>query len=115
METIDDIVKDVLKEVRESEMNNPDKTTKIFLTSSNMALRDFACRAKKAAKWIAEGLNDGIVERDQHIAKLTAENERLKAALQPVLDIVMDSATSDLSMELAIGEAKRIYNEGTAK
>ena len=31
--------------------------------------------------------------------------------LKPVLDIVMDSATSDLSMEMAINEAKRIYNE----
>ena len=31
--------------------------------------------------------------------------------LKPVLDIVMDSATSDLSMEMAIMECKRIYNE----
>ena len=38
--------------------------------------------------------------------------ERLRAALKPVLDIVMDGATSDLSMEMAITEAKRIYKEG---
>lgn len=41
---------------------------------------------------------------------LREENTRLRAALQPVLDIVMDSATSGLSMEMAITEAKRIYN-----
>ena len=48
---------------------------------------------------------------DENDAELRAENARLRAALKPVLDIVMDSATSDLSMELAINEAKRIYNE----
>lgn len=48
---------------------------------------------------------------DENDAELRAENARLRAALKPVLDIVMDSATSDLSMELAIKEAKRIYNE----
>ena len=35
----------------------------------------------------------------------------LRVTLKPVPDIVMDSATNDLSMELAIKEAKRIYNE----
>lgn len=40
-----------------------------------------------------------------------AENARLKAALKPILDIVMDDHTSNLSMELAISVAKRIYNE----
>lgn len=45
------------------------------------------------------------------VSELRAENARLRAALKPVLDIVMDSATSYLSMELAIKEAKRIYNE----
>lgn len=48
-------------------------------------------------------------ERFQHVA-LEFENARLRAALKPVLDIVMDSATSDLSMEMAIMESKRIYN-----
>lgn len=46
------------------------------------------------------------------IQGLRAENTRLRAALKPVLDIVMDMRTSDLSMEMAITEAKRIYKEG---
>ena len=46
------------------------------------------------------------------IQVLRAENTRLRAALKPVLDIVMDMRTSDLSMEMAITEAKRIYKEG---
>ena len=50
-------------------------------------------------------------EINREFAELRAENARLRAALKPVLDIVMDSATSDLSMEMAITEAKRIYNE----
>lgn len=44
-----------------------------------------------------------------------SENARLRAALKPVLDIVMDSETSSLSMEIAINEAKRIYNGGGEK
>ena len=56
---------------------------------------------------------DAAYKRD--CQKLREENARLKAALNPVLDIVMDRATSDLSMELAIMESKRIYNDGGAK
>lgn len=44
-------------------------------------------------------------------AELLKKIQKLESALKPVLDIVMDSATSDLSMELAITEAQRIYNE----
>ena len=47
--------------------------------------------------------------------ELREENARLHAALKPVLDIVIDRNTSDLSMAIAIKEAKRIYNEGEAK
>lgn len=43
------------------------------------------------------------------------ENARLRAALKPVLDIVMDMRTSDLSMRMAIKEAKRIYWSSSAK
>ena len=56
--------------------------------------------------------NIRIFEMDREkIHGLRAENARRRAALKPVLDIVMDSATSDLSMEMAIMECKRIYNE----
>ena len=50
-------------------------------------------------------------ELNREVEKLRKENAILRAALKPVLDIVMDSATSDLSMEMAIMECKRIYNE----
>lgn len=105
METIKDIVADI----REQNLGMPDDMECVSpLVCDMLRLAD---RIEKAYKLI-EGLSDGIVERDQYIAKLTEENERLKAALQPVLDIVMDSATSDLSMEMAITEAKRIWKEG---
>ena len=56
--------------------------------------------------------NIRIFEMDREkIHGLRAENARRRAALKPVLDSVMDSATSDLSMEMAIMECKRIYNE----
>ena len=99
-ETIYDIVRKMREELNQS-----------WYDIDREKVHDFPDRIEKAAKWTIEGLNGGIVERDKYIAKLTNENERLKAALQPVLDIVMDSVTSDLSMELAISESKRIYKE----
>ena len=62
----------------------------------------------KTNKECADEYKDEI---NREFEKLRAENARLRAALKPVLDIVMDSATSDLSMEMAIMECKRIYNE----
>lgn len=38
--------------------------------------------------------------------------KRMQNALKPVMEIVMDRATSDLSMEMAIMESRRIYNGG---
>ena len=58
-----------------------------------------------------ETIADILDEINREFEKLREDNARLRAALKPVLDIVMDSATSDLSMEMAITEAKRIYNE----
>lgn len=54
---------------------------------------------------------EAMMDRET-IHGLRAENARLRAALKPVLDIEMDMYTSNLSMEIAINEAKRIYNEG---
>ena len=48
----------------------------------------------------------------RYYEELLSENARLRAALKPVLDIVIDRNTSDLSMAMAIKEAKRICNEG---
>ena len=54
-------------------------------------------------------------EQTKKTIALDHENAKLKAALKPVLDIVMDDATSDLAMAEAIDEAHRIYNEGASK
>ena len=51
----------------------------------------------------------------RYYEELREENKRLRAALKPVLDIMMDMYTSDLSMDMAINEAKRIYWSSSAK
>ena len=51
----------------------------------------------------------------RYYEELLSENARLRAAMKPVLDIVIDRNISDLSMAMAIKEAKRIYNEGESK
>lgn len=69
-------------------------------------------------RWVKQlGISvDFWLERvDQNDTELRAENARLRAALKPVLDIVMDMRTSDLSMRMAIKEAKRIYWSSSAK
>ena len=72
--------------------------------------------ARSASRLMYQRLNEENIrntEMDREtIHGLREENARLRAALKPVLDIVMDGATSDLSMEMAITEAKRIYKEG---
>ena len=53
--------------------------------------------------------------RNHEVAELREENARLRAALKPVLEVEMDMYTSNLSMEIAINEAKRIYWSSSAK
>ena len=75
-------------------------------------IRTFA----KHSSWVSPGTLREFADRIEAAAKeMRDENAKLNAALKPVLDIVMDDATSDLSMELAITEAKRICKEGTNK
>ena len=75
--------------------------------------------ARSASRLMYQRLNEEnirICEMDREtISGLRAENARLRAALKPVLDIVMDSATSNLSMKMAIEEAKRVYWSSSAK
>ena len=83
---------------------------------SHCKLHDSLTNAKyKCSGWKfktnKECADEYNASRNHEVAELRAENARLRAALKPVLDIVMDSATSDLSMEMAIMECKRIYNE----
>ena len=88
---------------------------KAALAASNDEL-DLARSNSRAMYHRLNSENIRISEMDREtIHGLRAENARLRAALKPVLDIVMDMYTSDLSMELAINEAKRIYLSSSAK
>ena len=80
-------------------------TLKDSLTNARYKCNEWKFKTNK------ECADEYKAEINREFAELRAENARLRAALKPVLDIVMDSATSDLSMEMAITEAKRIYNE----
>ena len=69
----------------------------------------------KCARWTFK-TNKGCAdeyksELNREVEELRAENAILRAALKPILDIEMDMYTSSMSMEIAINEAKRIYNE----
>ena len=84
---------------------------------SHCKLHDSLTNAKyKCSGWEfktnKECADEYNASRNHEVSELSEENARLRAALKPVLDIVMDRCTSDLSMELAITEAKRIYKEG---
>lgn len=134
METIDDIVADI----REQSLGMPDDMECVSpLVCDMLRLAD---RIEKAYKSMVEGLNGGIVERDQYIEKLTnenarlraelnkddclklandvdhlrAENERLRSALQPVLDCDV-TKESYLAQSEAVWISQRIWKEGEAK
>ena len=94
-ETIDDIVK----------KKHSHCTLKDSLTNARYKCNEWKFKTNK------ECADEYKAEINREFAELRAENARLRAALKPVLDIVMDSETSSLSMEIAINEAKRIYNE----
>ena len=80
-------------------------TLKDSLTNARYKCNEWKFKTNK------ECADEYKAEINREFAELRAENARLRAALKPVLDIVMDSETSSLSMEIAINEAKRIYNE----
>lgn len=105
METIDDIVADI----RAQNLGMPEDMECVSpLVCDMLRLAD---RIEKAAKWLVEGLNDGIVERDQYIEKLTSENARLRAALKPVLDCDV-TKESYLAQSEAVWTSQRIWKEG---
>lgn len=104
METIEDIVREMRKN---------------GVCHDHRHWDELCDRIEKAYKFMVEGLNGGIVERDQYIAKLTDnnskiiaelnevrelnrkccnENERLHAALQLVLKIPTAEIDSSLKM-----------------
>ena len=84
-------------------------TLKDSLTNARYKCNEWKFKTNK------ECADEYKAEINREFAELRAENARLRAALKPVLDIVMDSETSSLSMEIAINEAKRIYNGGGEK
>ena len=68
-------------------------TLKDSLTNARYKCNEWKFKTNK------ECADEYKAEINREFAELRAENARLRAALKPVLDIVMDSATSDLSME----------------
>lgn len=75
-------------------------------------IRTFA----KHSSWVSPGTLREFADRiEAATAELRDENAKLKAALKPVLDIVMDGETSDIAMAAAIDMACWIYKEGESK
>lgn len=137
METINDILKEIRAAdgvdssgwfTRKHVLDWADRIEAAFKReiSSFGALLDENAELKKCIKGACERLDLGAEPctdcpyaeidwlKDEN-AKLKDENAKLRAALKPVLDIVMDDATSDLAMAESIDEAHRIYNEGESK
>lgn len=82
-ETISDIIREMRDEVRTSRENNPDPRTRIFLSTSNMAIEDFADRleAADAMEREAKGCpslkaNDGGTRYYDYRGKLIREEVR---------------------------------------
>lgn len=83
-EKIEDIIREMRAEVRTSRENNPDPRTRIFLSTSNMAIEDFADRLEAAdtmahnesllrkAGELCAGLMNKASAQDAEIAKLRA-------------------------------------------
>lgn len=113
METIDDIVREWRTNCDSSEADADHLGVDCVFDVSEV--RDLLDRIEKSYKSL-EAEKSRIIAELNNVRELNRkccdENERLHAALQPVLGIVMDSATSDLSMEMAINEAQRIWKEG---
>lgn len=111
---MNETIEDILREMRDAD----------GVDSSGWFTRkhvlDWANRIEAAAKrqkmlCHSAGSCDLLFQANFEADKLKTENAKLDAALKPVLDIVMDNATSDLAMAEAIDEAHRIYNEGASK
>ena len=81
-------------------------------------MRSYADRIEAAYKRLALPTPEQwteIARQSVEMYDLKRENARLRAALKPVLEVKMDMYTSNLSMEIAINEAKRIYWSSSAK
>lgn len=77
-ETISDIIREMRDEVRTSRENNPDPRTRIFLSTSNMAIEDFADRIEAAMELEAKGCpllkaNDGVTRYYDYRGRLIRE------------------------------------------
>ena len=113
METIEDIIKEMRGDYGFCRFDERDIAS--LADRIEAAYKERGAEYEKelatAEKAIGNWNRNYLAEAAENV-NLKHENARLRAALKPVLDIVMDSATSDLSMGLAITEAKRIFNEG---
>lgn len=90
--------------------------------SSHCTLNDFRTKAMyKCSDWKFKGdkeLEDECKSHNHEVAKLRAENERLRVALIPVLEVdcQLDNYPTKeaymAALEIVVSDAQRIYNEG---
>lgn len=114
METIDDIVRKMRTLGRLDEKS----TDKIPRSLQALGLRIYADRIEAAYKRLAIPTPEQwteIARQSVEMYDLKRENASLRAALKPVLEVEMDMYTSNLSIEIAINEAKRIFWSSSAK
>ena len=110
-ETVVDIVAQMRQDIA-------DGTVGIWADFGGEVASGYADRIEKAYKRLSLPTPEQwteIARQSVEIYDLKRENAILRAALKPVLDIMMDMYTSDLSMDMAINEAKRIYWSSSAK
>ena len=118
METIDDILRE-MRGIALDYLRFGNVSEKVF-----ELLSSYADRLDAANKWMIDGLNSGIVERDEYIAKLTIENERLSKApkerdedvreLLKCLQMVYDEEGTDYGTGEAFDRIEAKMNGGEA-
>lgn len=110
-ETVADIVAQMRQDIA-------DGTVGIWADFGGEVASGYADRIEKAYKRLSLPTPEQwteIARQGSEIADLKRENASLRAALKPVLEVEMDMYTSNLSMEIAINEAKRIFWSSSAK
>ena len=108
-------VSDIVAEMRSDIANG---TVGIWADFGGEVARGYADRIEAAYNRLALPTPEQwteIARQSVEMYDLKRENARLRAALKPVLEVEMDMYTSNLSMEIAINEAKRIFWSSSAK
>lgn len=98
METINAIINEMRDEVRTSRENNPDPRTRIFLSSSNMAIEEFADRIEAANKREMKHNGSLLRKAGELCAELMNKMNAQAAAIEKLRKLVeglLEAATVD--------------------